>query len=68
MRILSEVQKTYKTQENAIKAAEKKLGAEFMKENSNRWIVAVNPEGRFHVVFIGQDTIHLVFDGFGVAA
>jgi len=41
--------KTYKTEANAIKAANPEALETF------RWIVAVNSEGRYHLVFIGFD-------------
>lgn len=41
--------KTYKTQENAIKANNPEALEKF------RWIMASTPEGRYHIVFIGQE-------------
>ena len=41
--------KTYKTEANAIKAADPAALEKF------KWIVAVNNEGRYHLVFIGWD-------------
>jgi len=55
---------TYKTQENAIKAAQKKLGDTM---ENQRWIVGVNSEGRFHIIFIGSEAFDILHDGFCVA-
>ena len=43
--------KTYKTQANAIKANNPDALEKF------RWIMATTPEGRYHIVFIGQDAL-----------
>lgn len=56
--------KTYKTQDNAIKAARKVLGDKMDKQ---RWVMAVTSEDRYHLVFIGTDGFDLIHDGFCVA-
>jgi len=43
--------KTYKTEANAIKADDTAALEKF------KWIVAVNNEGRYHLVFIGEDAL-----------
>ena len=55
--------KTYKTQATAIAKARVKLGAAI---DDFRWVVGVNELGRFHVIFVGEDCIHLAHSGFCV--
>jgi hypothetical protein len=43
--------KTYETEANAIKAANPEALEKF------KWVVAVNKEGRYHLVFIGWDAV-----------
>jgi len=58
--------KTYKTQDNAIKAVEKTLGGEI--DHKYHWVVATTPEGRYHVVVIGIEHAYLSSVGICVAA
>ena len=48
--------KTYKTQANAINANNPEALEKF------RWIMASTPEGRYHIVFIGQEATQYAVD------
>lgn len=62
MRIFKELSTSYATQENAIKAATKKLGEGW--EANYRWFMVVTENGRFQVCIQGD--LHLVHAGFCV--
>lgn len=64
MRLFTEMTRTYKTQENALKAARKVYGD---KLDEMRYLISVTPEGRFHLVFIGYDYFQEIHRGFAVA-
>lgn len=63
MRMFKQIQKSYKTQNNAIAAAQKSHPDAM---NEFRWIVGVTPENRFHIIFVGQQSLHMAHDGFCV--
>jgi len=58
--------KTYATEDNAVKAAEKAFGSH---ESNLRFIVVPTAEGRFGVVFLGQSAlqnmVHFKFNVLG---
>jgi len=57
--------KTYKTRENAIKAAETQICS---KRPELRFIISINEQGRFFPVFLGTDALPVIHYGFCVAA
>ena len=65
MRLFNDTVKSYKTEENAIKAVTRK-NPELL--DKYRWLVSVNSEGRYTVVFIGTDTLDIMHAGFCIAA
>lgn len=66
-RIEFDIKKTYASRENCIKAVEKVFGANQPHFGSAdvQWLIAVNAEGRFFPVFIGeraiQKMVHFTF-------
>ena len=58
MRLFNNTTKTYKTQENAIKAA-----SQYLDLDKVNWLVGVNTEGRFFVMVKGAEYIHLCHVG-----
>jgi len=65
MQIFTGNDKTYATQENAIKAANK-VAPSLLDETT--WSMGVTPEGRFFVVLHGREHLQLAHKGLRIAA
>lgn len=66
MRDLLSTTRTYKTRENAVKALDR-IARRYGVEDTVRYVIAVNEDGRFAPVVIGTSHLALVHEGVTVA-